>query len=148
MLTSNGRDVYYNDNIDSLVDFTYDPLVFDSYKSSIFSMLTGFKISVKKNDELIACNAELNEKKALLLSKDRLIEYINKEFADKLNMDAFYMTQKYNVTAILKPWFDLYLQLYGPPADGNFNAEKMANVVEILVNRNVITIEDFVNGYV
>jgi hypothetical protein len=147
LLTSNGRDIYYNDDIDALVDFTYDPLVFDYYKSSIFSMLTGFNIAVKKNDELITTTAELNEKRALLLSKEKLIEYINTQFAEKISMDAFYMSQKYNVNAILKPWFDLYLQLYGPPNDGNFNAEKMANVVEILVNRNIITIEDFMNGY-
>lgn len=147
LLTTNGYDVYYNDDIDGLVDFTYDPLVFDSYKSSIFSMLSGFNVAVKKNDELIACHAELTEKRALLLSKERLIEYINKEFADKLSMDAFYMSQQFNVNAILKPWFNLYLQLYGPPNDGVFNAEKMANVVEILVNRNIITIEDFMNGY-
>ena len=147
LLTSNNRDVYYNTNIDDLVDFTYSPYTFDAYKSSIFSMLTGFSVAIKQNDELITTREELKEKKELLLSKEKLIDYITNEFSDKISMDAFYITQKFAINAILKPWFNLYLQLYGPPHDGVFNAEKMANVVEILVNQNIIRLEDFMNGY-
>jgi hypothetical protein len=111
-------------------------------------MLTGFSLSVKQYDEVLACNSELAEKKELLSSKEKLIEYITTEFTDKISMDAFYITQKFNTNVLLKPWYNLYLQLYGAPYDGVFNAEKMANVVEILVNDNVITIEQFVADYV
>lgn len=147
LLTNNNRDVYYNTNVDDLVDFEYNPNTFDSYKSSIFAMLTGFSVAVKQNDDLIATKAELKEKKELLVSKEKLIDYITNEFSDKISMDAFYISQRFTVNTKLKPWFNLYLQLYGAPYDGVFNAEKMANVVEILVNKNVISIEDFMSGY-
>ena len=110
-------------------------------------MLTGFSVAVKQHDELTTTKDELNEKKELLLSKEKLIDYITKEFSDKISMDAFSISQKFNVNAVLKPWFNLYLQMYGAPYDGVFNAEKMANVVEILVNKNIIRLEDFMNGY-
>jgi hypothetical protein len=147
LLTSNNRDVYYNTDVDNLVDFEYDPYTFDYYKSSMFSVLTGFNVAVKQHDDLVSTTAELNQKKDLLMSKEKLIEYITTEFSDKLTMDAFNITQRFSVNVQLKPWFNLYLQLYGAPYDGVFNAEKMANVVEILVNKNIIRIEDFIKGY-
>lgn len=143
MLSSNNDSFYYNTNVDELIDFTYDPNTFNNYKKSLFSMLTGFTLSVKQNDDLVAATAELNQKRELLMSKEKLIEYITQEFTDKISMDAFYITQDYSTNIELKPWFSLYLQMYGPPYDGIFDAEKMANVVEILVNQNVITLEQF-----
>jgi len=148
LLASNNDSVYYNTQVDELVDFTYDETTFLQYKRSMYSMLTGFSLSVKQNDELVSCNIELNEKKELLSSKDKLIEYITTEFLDKISMDSFNITQPFNTTIQLKPWYNLYLQLYGAPYDGVFNAEKMANVVEILVNDNVITIEQFISDVV
>jgi hypothetical protein len=147
MLLNNNDSVYYNKDVDILTDFTYDETTFNNYKKSLYAMLTGFTKSIKQNDQLVACEAELNEKRELLTSKDKLIEYITTEFIDKLSMDSFYITQQFSTTAELKPWFNLYLQTYGAPYDGVFNAEKMANVVEILVNTNVITMEYFMTGY-
>lgn len=147
LLLTNNDSVYYNMNIEELVDFTYDPNIFPQYKRSMYAMLTGFGLSIKQSDDLVSTTAELNEKKDLLTSKDKLIEYITTEFKDKITMDAFYITQPFNVNVELKPWFNLYLQLYGAPYDGVFDAEKLANVVETLVNSNVITAEDFMRGY-
>ena len=148
ILASNNDNAYYNDDVDNLVEFTYDSNTFIQYKRSMFSMLTGFTASIKQNDDLISKTLELQEKKDLLASKEKLIDYITNEFKDKISMDAFYITQKFNTNLILKPWFNLYLQMYGAPYDGIFNAEKMANVIEILINKNIITMEEFMNTYV
>lgn len=145
LLASNNDSVYYNAQVEDLANFTYDETTFLQYKRSMYSMLTGFSLSVKQYDEVVSCNTELNEKKELLSSKEKLIEYITTEFLDKISMDSFNITQPFNTTIQLKPWYNLYLQLYGAPYDGVFNAEKMANVVEILVNDNVITIEQFIS---
>ena len=147
ILATNNDAVYYNTNVDELIDFTYDAQTFMNYKRSLYSVLTGFGLSVKQNEELVAATNELNEKKDLLTSKDKLIEYITREFADKISMETFDITQPFNTTVELKPWYTLYLKLYGPP-NGVFDAEKMANVVEILVNQNVITMENFIGDYI
>jgi hypothetical protein len=110
-------------------------------------MLTGFSLSIKQSDDLISTTYELNQKKELLSSKEKLIEYITREFSDKISMDAFYITQQFSTNIELKPWYNLYLQMYGAPYDGVFNAEKMANVVETLINENVISIEEFMSEY-
>jgi len=146
MLAANNDAVYYNTNVDDLVDFTYDSQTFNNYKRSLYSVLTGFSVSVKQNDELVSTIAECKEKTDLLTSKEKLVEYIRREFTDKISMDAFYISQEYSTAIELKPWYSLYLQMYGPPYDGVFDAEKMANVVEILVNQNVITIDTFIEN--
>ena len=148
LLASNNDSVYYNTNVDELVDFTYDPNTFNNYKRSLYATLTGFTVSVKQYDDLVSMTKECNERKELLLSKEKLIEYIRREFTDKISMDAFYISQEFSTNIELKPWYSLYLELYGAPNDGNFDAEKMANVVEILVNQNVITVETFIENYV
>jgi hypothetical protein len=61
-------------------------------------------------------------------------------------MDTFHITQTYNATAVLKPWFMRYLQMYGAPYDGVFDAEKMATVVELLIQEKVITKEEFLQN--
>lgn len=147
MLLNNNDNVYYNTDVENLVDFTYDSTTFNNYKKSLYAMLTGFTMSIQQNDELVATTAELNEKKDLLSSKDKLLEYLTTQFNDTVSMEAFYITQSFSTTVELKPWFSLYLQTYGAPYDGVFDAEKMANVVEILVNKNVITKEEFMRGY-
>jgi hypothetical protein len=147
MLVSNNDSFYYNTNVDDLVDFTYDPQTFNNYKKSLFSMLTGFTLSVKQNDDLVAMTKECNERKELLMSREKLIEYIRREFIDKISMEAFFISQEFSTNIELKPWYSLYLQMYGPPSDGVFDAEKMATVVEILVNQNVITIDNFMTDY-
>ena len=87
LLLTNNEGVYYNTDVDDLVDFTYDSTTFDQYKRSMYAMLTGFSLSVKQNDDLVSTTLELNDKKDLLSSKDKLIEYITKEFLDKISID-------------------------------------------------------------
>jgi hypothetical protein len=61
-------------------------------------------------------------------------------------MDTFRISQTYNAQAVLKPWYMKYLELYGAPYDGVFNTEKMATVVELLIQQKVITLEDFIQN--
>jgi len=147
MLVTNNDSFYYNTNVDELIDFTYDPNTFLNYKKSLFSVLTGFTLSVKQNDDLVAMTKDCNEKKELLMSREKLIEYIRREFTDKISMEAFFISQEFNTNIQLKPWYSLYLQMHGPPPDGVFDSEKMANVVEILINQNVITMEMFIGDF-
>ena len=39
-----------------------------------------------------------------------------------------------------------YLEMYGAPYDGVFNTEKMATVVELLIQQKVITLEEFIQN--
>jgi hypothetical protein len=61
-------------------------------------------------------------------------------------METFHLTQTYQEQAVLKPWFMKYFEMYGAPYDGVFDAEKMATVVELLIEENVITMEQFLQN--
>jgi hypothetical protein len=134
---------YYNDTIDKLIGFRYDSNTFALYQENILRSLRGLYLSMREHDNYIYANSLLNEKNAILTNKEMLIDYIQTVFTDKSNMEAFNISQSFNVTAVLKPWYGLYFEMYGPPTSGVFDAVKMAEVVNILIGRNEITLEEF-----
>ncbi len=146
LLATNNNSVYYNQTVTDLKNFKYNPSLFQFYRNNVYSVLTGFSLAVKQNETLENNTIELNEKITLLSSKEQLIEYIRKELSDTMMMDTFHITQTYNATAVLKPWFMRYLQVYGAPYDGVFDADKMATVVELLIQEKVITMEEFLQN--
>jgi hypothetical protein len=139
------RDInFYNPNVTNLVGFNYDPKMFSNYKRTIYSILTGFSLAVKQTTEFESANTELDKNKELLSSKEKLLDYIQTELSDSMTMNSFNISQTYHVDIALKPWYTKYFELYGPPNDGVFNVEKMATVVELLLETNVITMEEFI----
>ena len=143
LLATNRPSTYYNKNITDLKNFKYSPTLFQNYKNDIYSILTGFSLAVKQNETLENATNELTACRELLSSKDKLIDYIRSELSDTMMMDTFRISQTYNAQAVLKPWYMKYLEMYGAPYDGVFNTEKMATVVELLIQEKVITLEEF-----
>lgn len=146
ILLSNNNDNYYNNTVDELVDFSYNPLTFSHYKSNMYSIMTGLETAVKQYDQLNFTVNEFKQQEAVLTNKEKLIEYIKVQFLDKISTDAFDISQPFTTDVYLKPWFSLYLQTYGAPPSGVFDAEKMANIVEILIKNGDITMSQFVSG--
>lgn len=139
-------DTNYTPTAEELKKVKYNPNLFGYYRKNAYSVLNGFSLAVKQNETLENVTRELNEKKELLASKDKLIEYIQRELADVMMIDTFHLSQPYQTQAILKPWFMRYLELYGAPYDGVFDAEKMATVVQLLIQENVITMDQFLQN--
>jgi hypothetical protein len=143
-LTANTqRSKYYNDTVQKLIGFQYDSNTFSLYQDNMLRSLRSLYLAMREHDNFIYANSLANEKNAILTSKEMLIEYIQTVFTDKSNMEAFNISQSFNVTAELKPWYGLYFQMYGAPSNGVFDALKMAEVVDILIKRNEITLEEF-----
>jgi hypothetical protein len=146
LLATNRASTYYNKNVTDLKNFKYSPSLFQNYKNDIYSLLTGFSLAVKQNETLENATNELTTSRELLSSKDKLIEYIRTQLSDTLMMETFSITQTYNAQAVLKPWYMKYLEMYGAPHDGVFDSEKMATVVELLIQQKVITMEQFLQN--
>jgi hypothetical protein len=146
IVVSETDDNYYNNTVDELIDFSYNSTTFSKYKSNMFSVLTGLQTAVRQYDQLNYTVNEFKQQEVVLTNRDKLIEYIKIQFLDKRTTDAFDISQPFTTEVYLKPWFSLYLQMYGAPPSGVFDAEKMANVVEILVKRGDITMSQFVSG--
>ena len=46
----------------------------------------------------------------------------------------------------LKPWYTNYLITYGPPPNGVFNLDYLSLIVSDLIDKGVITLDDFINS--
>ena len=146
ILLTNNNDYYYNNTVDELIDFSYNPLTFSKYKSNMYSIMTGLETAVQQYDQLNFTVNEFKQQEVVLTNKDKLLEYIKVQFLDKRTTDAFDISQPFTTDVYLKPWFSVYLQTYGAPPSGVFDAEKMANVVESLIKSGEITMAQFVSG--
>ena len=146
LVATNNTSTYYNKNVTDLKNFKYSPTLFQKYKNDIYSILNGFSLAAKQSETLENATNELTMCRELLSSKDKLIEYIRNELSDTMMMTTFHISQTYNAQAVLKPWYMKYLEMYGAPYDGVFNTEKMATVVELLIQQKVITMEDFIQN--
>jgi len=134
---------YYNETVDKLIGFTYDSNTFANYQENMLRSLRSMYLAIRENDNYVYADMLATERNAILTNKDRLIEYIRAVYTDKSNMEAFNISQSFTVTAVLKPWYSLYFEMYGPPPNGIFDSLKMAEVVNILIERKEITLEEF-----
>jgi hypothetical protein len=134
-------DYYYNTNIDNLNDFNYDANMFENFRNNTYYILNGLIQAVSQYDQLDALQNEVSECRDILSSEQKIIDYLNSN--KQPSMVAFTANQAYNTNIVLKPWYERYIILFGPPNDGVFLTEKMAISVQQLINEGVITLEQF-----
>ena len=117
--------------------------MFEQYRLKTFGIIDG----LWKTKTLITQNKTLEEQnkvyKNILNDPILLEQYITQ---NKLNMIAFQASELFNVQIVLKPWYSAYLQQYGPPGNGVFNSEYLAQIVATLIASGQITEEEFING--
>lgn len=143
VLNTNNTSAFYNSTIDNLSNFTYNDTMFEQYRVKTFGIIDG----LWKTKTLITQNNTLEEQNQIyknILNDPVLLEqYITQ---NKLNMIAFQASESFNVQIVLKPWYSAYLQQYGPPGNGVFNSEYLAQIVATLIASGQITEEEFING--
>ena len=134
-------------DIENLKGFEHDPEKFNLMRESTYNFIDGLQKSV----QLTKYNMTLNERITTLEVKYKdvledpviLNDYI---IANRINVMAFQASQQFNTTIELKPWYNEYFQLYGPPSDGVFQSELLAEIVMRLIETNQIKEEDFINS--
>jgi hypothetical protein len=139
---------YYNDKITYLRKFDYDSNLFNKYKQSFQAVLTGLKAAIAQQKTIIEItddNKELLEYKNILTGSDtsKLIrEYIIKRNND---LPVFDVTEILDLDLDIKPWYSEYLIKYGAPSGGVFDTEKLSVIVADLINKGIITMDEFVS---
>jgi len=134
-------------DINNLVNFVYNPTKFELMRESTYRVIDGLEKTIGLVNQNITYQkdiTELTEYKNILDDPQLLIEYIDSQ---RLNtMPLFQATETFQVKYLLKPWFEAYLQTYGPPPNGVFESDKLAEIVIKLVSDGIITEEEFING--
>jgi hypothetical protein len=138
-------DYYYNTNIDDLNGFTYDENMFENFRNNTYYVLNGLIQAVTQYDQLDSLQNEVNQCNEILSSEQNILDYLNSK--KQPSVLAFTVNQTFNTTIVLKPWYQRYMILFGPPNDGIFLTEKMAIAVQQLINENIITLEEFTTNY-
>lgn len=137
---------FYTTDVDNLVGFEYDPTKFSSMRKTAYNVIDGLQQSmtiVKENMNCEAHISELNYYKDILSDPKKLIAYIEQQ---KLNTMVFQASEVFQSEIKLKPWFEKYLQIHGPPGNGVFKSDLLAEIVIDLINTGVITENDFINS--
>lgn len=133
--------------INNLDGFVYNPIKFDLMRESTYNVIDGLEKTITLVNQNITYEkdiTELTKYKNILDDPKLLIEYIDSQ---RLNtMPLFQATETFQVQYVLKPWFERYLNTIGPPANGVFDSEKLANIVLELIAEKIITEEDFINS--
>jgi hypothetical protein len=63
-----------------------------------------------------------------------------------MNTMVFQASETFQTEIKLKPWFEQYLLLYGPPGNGVFKSDLLAQIVIDLIANGTITEEQFINS--
>jgi len=138
---------FYNTNVDNLDGFNYDSATFNSFRVSSKGVISGLEMAIKQFDQVKELQADVKYYENILRTEKNIIEYINQH--KEVSQFAFDATQVFNVKHVLKPWYEKYLAIHGPPNDGVFQNDLMADIVIDLIREGVITEEEFItNTYV
>jgi hypothetical protein len=135
---------FYNTNIDNLDGFNYDSSTFNNYRSNSKGLLSGLEMAIKQFDQVYELETDVKYYKNILSTQENIIKYLNEH--KEISQFAFSTIQVFDVQHILKPWYERYLNLHGPPNDGVFQNDLMAQIVLDLINEGVITEENFITN--
>jgi hypothetical protein len=133
--------------IDDLNGFEYDPAKFDLMRQSTYNAVDG----LEKTITLVKQNLDFQED-IIILKRDykdvledpvKLRDYIN---LHKLDVIPFQASEPFNTKVELKPWYKVYFLKYGPPNDGVFKSELLAQIVIDLIASKTITEDQFINS--
>lgn len=146
LLLRAGAQSFNTNNVNDLVGFEYDPNKFDLMRRSTYNVIDGLEKTltvVKQNIAYVQDISGLTYYKTIIDNPKLLIEYIENQ---RMNRMAFQATETFQTQIKLKPWFEEYLKIHGPPGNGVFQSDLLAQIVINLIETNVITEEEFINS--
>jgi hypothetical protein len=132
--------------VENLVGFQYDPLKFNLMRESTYSVIDGLNQTLTLVQQNLAYQEDISGLlvyKKILEDPVLLSEYIEKQ---KMNTMVFQASETFQTEIKLKPWFEQYLLLYGPPGNGVFKSELLAQIVIDLITNGTITEDQFINS--
>lgn len=121
---------------ESLDNYTNTNQMFDQYRSFIFKVIDGLNTSVqlnKKNQHLTIQNNTLQSFSDILKDPELLNEYIDAHYNNlNINSSLLSETVTLNIGLDLKPEYEKYVELYGFPSGGVYDAAKLQAIIKYL----------------
>jgi len=140
----NNENTFFMNDPKPLNDYEYEGGLVDKYLfitnrlvDTIKQAMTEYiKIRNLENE-----NAELKTYKEILQDKDKLVAYLEQQqnTGHLFSASATLQTQPQ-----LKLWYKVYMERHGPPGDGVFNSELLAEIIEELVASGEVTEDELI----
>lgn len=140
----NNENTFFMNDSTSLNEYSYEGGLVDKYifitnrlVDTIKQAMTEYiKIQNLENE-----NAELKSYKEILHDQDKLIAYLEEQ---KNTGHLFSASATLQVEYELKLWYKVYMERYGPPGDGVFNSELLAEIIEELIATGEISEDELI----
>lgn len=142
-LLNNDSTFYYN-NEAQLDQYKYDERLVENYRFVSNRVIDTIKQAMTeyiKIRNLTQENEELKSYKDILEDGDKLSEYLETR---RNTRHLFSAEATLEVAPTLKLWYQVYLERHGPPGDGVFNSELLAEIIEELIQNGDITEEELI----
>lgn len=140
----NNQDTFFMTNPKPLNDYEYEGGLVDKYIFITNRLVDTIKQAMTeyvKIRNLERENAELKSYKEILQDKDKLVEYLEQQ---KNTGHLFSATATLEVQYELKLWYKVYMERHGPPGDGVFNSELLAEIIEELIASGEVTEDELI----
>lgn len=142
-LLNNDNTFFYNQET-ALDSYEYDANLVEKYRYVTNRIIDTIKQAMTeyiKIQNLEKENADLKSYKDILEDRENLIAYLETQ---KHESHLFSASATLQVQYELKLWYQVYLERHGPPGDGVFNSELLAEIIEELVASGEVTEDELI----
>ena len=140
----NNENTFFMDNTKGLSSYKYEGGLVDKYifiTNRVVDTIKQAMTEYIKIRNLEDQNEELKTCKEILENREKLIEYLEKQ---QRTSHLFSATATMEVQYELKLWYKVYMERHGPPGDGVFNSELLAEIIEELVASGQVSEDELV----
>jgi hypothetical protein len=141
--------LYYNesiDNIDNLNKLIRDPNVFEGYIIVMQQILDGLNkgVALQNTNNILTYTIEQNKLgNGIPLDEETIQTFLNNRKTEFIPFAEKVIYRQDNLD--IKIWYATYLQQEGPPPNGLFNINILSAIVNDLIVKGVITLDDFIS---
>lgn len=140
----NNENTFFMNNAKALNAYEYEGGLVDNYIFITNRLVDTIKQAMTeyiKIRNLEKENAELKSYKEILQDKDKLVAYLEEQ---QNTGHIFSANATLQVQPELKLWYQVYLERHGPPGDGVFNSELLAEIIEELIASGEISEDELI----
>jgi len=143
-LLNNDNTFFYNNETTLLSNYDYDEDLVTNYRSMTNRLINVLKQSISeyyKIKTLEEENVQLQSYKDILEDREKLLEYV----AEIQKTSFLFSAQAtYSNDLEIKLWYKEYLERYGPPGDGIFDTELLADIIKELYESGQIDSMEYI----
>ena len=142
--TLNNKNTFFMDNPTALNSYKYEDGLVNKYifvSNRLIDTLKQAMSEYIKIKYLQDKNAELKSYKEILEDREKLFNYLE----EQNNTSHIFSAEATLTTNIeIKLWYKVYLQRHGPPNDGVFNSELLAEIIEELIASGEVSQDELI----